>query len=109
MGVKALPEGRYVAALAGFAVAMLSSATASAQAAGPERASASAAVTLVVDLAPVTALDAERLRDAVARELGAPVIWGRDGKGGTLYRPVTVISLAHRGRTSEGDVHDQDR
>jgi hypothetical protein len=84
MDVKALPKGHYVAALAGLAVATLSSPTASAQAPGPEPASASVAGTLVVDLAPSAALDAERLRDAVARELGAHVIWGRDGKGGTL-------------------------
>jgi hypothetical protein len=84
MGVKALHQGRHVAGLAGWAMAMLSPAAASAQTPGPAPASGSAPVTLVVDLAPSAPLEAERLRGAVARELGAPVIWGRDGKGGTL-------------------------
>lgn len=90
MGVKALPKGRCVAVLAGLAVAMLSSATASAQASGqvpepaPASANGSAPVTLVVDLAPASPLDAERLRGAIARELGAPLVWRRDGQGGTL-------------------------
>ena len=84
--MKALPTRRRFAVLAGLAAAMLSSATASAQASGsaPAPPAASGPVTLVVDLAPGSPLDAEGLRGAIARELEDPVVWSRDGKGGTL-------------------------
>jgi hypothetical protein len=42
------------------------------------------AVTLVVDVPSVSSLQPERLRAALARELGVPVVWDRDAPGGTL-------------------------
>jgi hypothetical protein len=45
---------------------------------------AGAPVTLVVDFAPGSPIDPERLRAAIARELGAPVTWQRGSAGGTL-------------------------
>jgi hypothetical protein len=62
----------------------LFSATASAQDARSTTGAETDSITLVLDLAPGTALDAEALRTAVARELGLPVTGERGGKAGTL-------------------------
>jgi hypothetical protein len=78
--VKALALPLQVALLAGGTLAVAAPSTASAQVA----VAAQAPVTLVVDLAPGGRLDPERLRDAIGRELGVPVVWQRDAAGGTL-------------------------
>jgi len=70
---------------AGFLAAIVAATVLSAaSASGQTTATAPRPVTLILDLGPDAPVDAERLRDAIARELGAPVVWRRNADGGTL-------------------------
>ncbi|HLK39587.1 MAG TPA: hypothetical protein VKU41_22680 [Polyangiaceae bacterium] len=71
-----LPTAVLVATLAATAVP--------ATALGQLPAPSSGPVTLVLDLAPGGPVDAERLREGIARELGVPIVWQRNAGGGTI-------------------------
>jgi hypothetical protein len=78
VSVKRIPSALPVAVL----VAIVTATTVPRMALG--QVDAPAPVTLVLDLVPGGAVDAERLRDAIARELGVPVVWQRNSRGGTI-------------------------
>lgn len=81
--MKALPAPLRAALFAvPLAVAVIGARAAAQEPATPT--SAASRITLIVDRAPDSTIDVERLRAAIARELGAPVVWQRDAPGGTL-------------------------
>ena len=81
--MKALPAPPRAALFAvPLAVAVIGARAAAQEPATPT--SAASPITLIVDRAPDSTIDVERLRAAIARELGAPLVWQRDAPGGTL-------------------------
>src|SRR5579864_6639184 len=83
-GVKRLSVTLCIAILGGSLAAPALAKPASAQVPTEGAAAALSPLTLVADLEPHSLLNPETLRLAIARELGRPVVWERDAKGGTL-------------------------
>jgi hypothetical protein len=80
--VKALESALVAVILAGAGLSVFAG-TAAAE--GPAPAAAAAApVSLVLELDPSSPVDGERLRAAIAGELGVPVVWARGGKSGVI-------------------------